>query len=97
MIGQSEGKTIGCIFHPGDPFVACDARIKHGAGVIETDFERFRSIRSLNHPFMRLSACSFCLCRFQAPSTGKTAEETVVDLTCCFKFLDHQLSTIFTQ
>ena len=39
MIGQSEGKTISCIFYPGDPFVARDARIKHSVGVIETDFQ----------------------------------------------------------
>jgi hypothetical protein len=39
MIGQGEGKTISRIFHPGDPFVACDARIKHSVGVIETDFQ----------------------------------------------------------
>jgi hypothetical protein len=39
----------------------------------------------------------FVFADFQAPSTGKAAEETVVDLICCFKFLDQQPSTIFTQ
>ena len=96
MIGQSEERMISRIFHPGDPFVACMLESRIVFGVIETDFQVLLN-SLIESSIYEALACSSCLCRFQAPSTGKAAEETVVDLICCFTFLDHQPSTIFTQ